>query len=242
MITMYNNMQEEQATDGFINIWQNLNWMSIVDLLLPIIPAVICLTVHELSHGLAAYWLGDSTAKLDGRISLNPLRHIDPLGFLMLVFVGFGWAKPVMVDMRRFKNPKVGMAITAFAGPLSNILLAIAIMPLYGAFVFYANEMPATVADYGIQIITSTIYLNIGLAVFNMFPIPPLDGSKIFEAVLPESLYFKIMRYERYGMIILLALVVTGTISPAISFITSAVANSITPIAVAVFNMLQNTM
>lgn len=206
--------------------------------IISIIPAIICLSVHELSHGLAAYWLGDDTAKLDGRISLNPLRHIDPLGFLMLAFVGFGWAKPVMVDMRRFKNPKIGMAITAFAGPLSNIILAIVMLPLYGAFVFYSQQMPELVASYGVQMFLQTIYLSVGLAVFNMFPIPPLDGSKVAEAVLPQDMYYKIMRYERYGMILLLILIVTGVISPFISLITNFIMDAIFPLAVWTFDLL----
>ena len=116
-----------------------------MNLLFPVIPAIVCFSVHELSHGLMALALGDDTAKRDGRISMNPLRHIDPLGFIMLVVAGFGWAKPVNVNMFRFRNPKLGMALTAFAGPASNILLALVLMPLYGMFVALGYAFDNTV-------------------------------------------------------------------------------------------------
>lgn len=181
------------------------------------IPAVICFSIHELSHGYMAWLLGDDTAKRQGRLSLNPLRHIDPIGFLMLVVMGFGWAKPVNVDMRRFRNPKLGMAATAFAGPASNILLALVLMPVWGVLAAIAWHVNAgvgqTVCYYAAQIVTTTAYLSLSLAVFNLFPIPPLDGSKIVEAVLPTRVYYQIMRYERYGMILLFIAVWTGVLS-----------------------------
>ena len=199
--------------EGFRNIWNNLDWSRLIDLLLPVIPAVICFSIHELSHGLMALCLGDNTAKRQGRLTLNPLKHIDPIGFIMLVVLGFGWAKPVNVDMRRFRNPKLGMAATAFAGPGANILLAVVLMPLYGLFVAQGGHMNQTVYHYGAQLLVTTMYLSLSLAVFNLFPIPPLDGSKIVEAVLPQRIYWQIMRYERYGMILLFIAVWTGILS-----------------------------
>ena len=124
----------------------------------------------------------------------------------MMVFMGFGWAKPVMVDMRRFRNPKIGMAITAFAGPMSNFLLAILLMPLYGMLVAFGYR-GGSYMYYAAQLVASTVYMSISLGLFNLIPIPPLDGSKVVEAVLPQHIYFRIMRYERYGMILLFILV-----------------------------------
>ena len=177
-----------------------------MNLLFPVIPAILCFSVHELSHGLMALALGDDIARSEGRISLNPLRHIDPVGFLMLVVVGFGWAKPVRVNMFRFRNPKLGMALTAFAGPASNILLALVLMPLYGIFVALGYAFENMALYYAVKLVSTTVYLSLSLAVFNLIPFPPLDGSKIVEAVLPQRIYYQIMRFERYGMIVLFIL------------------------------------
>lgn len=161
--------------------------------------------------------LGDDTAKRDGRISMNPLRHIDPLGFIMLVVVGFGWAKPVRVNMLRFRNPKLGMALTAFAGPASNLLLALLLSPLYGVLVALGYAGDNTVMYYAVKLVATTIYLSLSLAVFNLIPFPPLDGSKIVEAVLPQRVYYQIMRFERYGMIVLFILLWTNVFDKYLS-------------------------
>jgi len=170
-----------------------------------IIPALLCITIHELAHGFTAYKLGDRTAKDMGRLTLNPIKHIDPLGLLMMLVMRFGWAKPVPVNMRNFKHPKRYMAITALAGPVSNILLAIVFMLLFGLFFtsFTGFDAGATIAD----ILFNAIYISIALAVFNMLPIPPLDGSKVLFSVLPEESYIKLMRYERFGMIALMVII-----------------------------------
>ena len=118
--------------NGFQTVWRGLDWSYIVDMVIRVIPALICITLHELSHGIVAYWMGDDTAKRMGRLTLNPVKHIDWWGLLMMVLFRFGWAKPVPVNMYRFKNPKRGMAITALAGPLSNILIAVVCLVLYG--------------------------------------------------------------------------------------------------------------
>jgi len=184
--------------------------------LLRIIPALLCITIHELAHGYTAYKLGDDTAKNMGRLTLNPIKHIDPAGLLMMLFVGFGWAKPVPVDMRNFKHPKWYMAITALAGPVSNIILAALVMfilglviPSLGVTYVFGSGMVHAETDTAFtifMIFRNAIMLSIGLAVFNMLPIPPLDGSKVLFSLLPERHYYKLMRYERFGMIFLLAI------------------------------------
>lgn len=172
--------------------------------LLVSIPAILlCLTVHEMAHGYAAYLLGDATAKHDGRLSFNPLRHIDPIGFLCLLVAGFGWAKPVMVDPRNFKKPRRDMAIVAAAGPLSNFLLAFLLTILWLALSLLSNGVLLAAA----QFFAVAASMSIGLGVFNLIPIPPLDGSKVLLPVLPSSVINFFYRYERYiqvGMLLLL--------------------------------------
>ena len=188
--------------------------------LMRIIPALLCITIHELAHGFTAYKLGDATAKDLGRLTLNPIKHIDPIGLLMMLLIGFGWAKPVPVDMRNFKHPKWYMALTAFAGPLSNIILAAIVMFIAGLVTtplgLYID--PATghlfyTTDLGLRVYTliiNTAVLSVALAVFNMLPIPPLDGSKVMYSLLPEKAYYKILRYEKYGIILLLVVMNSG--------------------------------
>jgi Zn-dependent protease len=182
----------------------NISWQFI----LMGLPAIVCaLTVHELSHGLAAYWLGDTTAKRDGRLSLNPLRHIDPVGLLVLIIARIGWAKPVMVNPHNLKNPKQDMAIIAFAGPLSNFLFGLVVALLYP--LLYLSGIGGGVFVYLNAFFENLIVYNIVLGVFNLFPIPPLDGSKVFSIFLRDSDYFMFINF-RYGFFILLALVLTG--------------------------------
>ena len=169
------------------------------------IPALICITLHELSHGLVAYRLGDDTAKRAGRLTLNPLRHLDPMGMLMMVVFRFGWAKPVPVNMYRFKDPKRGMAVTALAGPVSNILISLVFLFLYGAL--YLPLQSSSFGMYLLEMLQITAYLSLSFAVFNFLPIPPLDGSKVLFSVVSDETYMKLMRYERYGSIALIALV-----------------------------------
>lgn len=186
-------------------IWKGLNWSYLTNILLTIIPALVCITLHELAHGLVAYKLGDNTAKEAGRLTLNPLRHIDIMGLAMMVLFKFGWAKPVPVNMRKFKNPKRGMAITAAAGPLSNLLIAAVILFLYGLLAIPLDKLGNT-GEYLSQMLYLTAYLSVALALFNVIPIPPLDGSKVLYAFLSDEAYWKLMRYERYGMLLLVAL------------------------------------
>jgi len=210
---------ESLALGGLFGNWDNIgDFLNIA--IMRIIPALLCITIHELAHGFAAYKLGDRTAKDLGRLTLNPIKHIDPLGLLMMLLIGFGWAKPVPVDMRNFKHPKWYMAISAFAGPFSNILLAVVVMFILGLVadslgvlvglsslnVLFTNDLGGTIY----MLIINTVILSIGLAVFNMLPIPPLDGSKVVLSLLPANLYYKILRYERYGIILLLVLMNSG--------------------------------
>ncbi len=208
-------------------LFHSLNFASMQDTLLQAVAVLVCLTVHETSHGLAAYALGDPTARSRKRLSLNPLRHIDWFGFAMMFFAGFGWAKPVPVDPRYFKNPRYGMAITALAGPVSNFLLAILL--LFGCKVIELYAPYTAMYDTLYFLLAQTAVLSVGLGLFNLLPIPPLDGSKVAAVLLPERAYFTLMRYERYGIILLLFLSVTdiggGVISRAISVVFNAMVN-----------------
>lgn len=190
------------------NLFQQIDLTNLTSLGLRVVSVFLCLTIHETSHGLAAYALGDPTAKKEHRLSLNPLRHIDPLGLLMMFFVGFGWAKPVPVDMRYFKNPKSGMALTALAGPLSNFVLAIILLLICKYMAYTVAVTAFTLGLY--QFLFITAFLSVGLGTFNLLPIPPLDGSKVLFSFLPDRMYLKLMYYERYGMILLLAMAFLG--------------------------------
>lgn len=207
---------------GFADVFRGLDWSVVTTALLSVIPILICLTIHELAHGAAAFALGDDTAKRMGRLSVNPIRHIDPIGFLMLLVVRFGWAKPVPVDMRNFKNPKLGMAITALAGPLSNFLLAGLILlfqvPLFYLFIGGGAGL------YIAETLFLTAVISVFFGIFNLLPIPPLDGSKIAFAVLPDKQHNWLMRYERYGFILLIALIWLGfTAGPLRNWMNTAV-------------------
>lgn len=185
---------------------EQFDWGSLFDALQRVIGVLLCLTVHETCHGLMAYALGDPTAKRMKRLSFNPLHHIDWLGLASMFLCGFGWAKPVPVDMRYFKNPRLGMALTALAGPLSNFLLAIVM--LAAAWLIAAEVAVVTVMwDWVFTFLLQTSILSIGLGLFNLVPIPPLDGSKIIGAVLPERIYYTLMRYERFGMLLLMVII-----------------------------------
>lgn len=193
----------------------HMDWASLLDLLLLMAAVLICIMIHEVSHGLAAYLLGDPTAKAQHRLSLNPLRHIDPLGALMMLLVGFGWAKPVPVDMRYFKKPKSGMAITALAGPVSNFLLAYAALLLAYLVLGIMAVTQAVTSGFAMGLVdfcSLIARLSIGLGVFNLIPFPPLDGSKVVGAFLPDRIYGKILHYEFAGMFILMALLWLGVL------------------------------
>ncbi len=189
----------------FNEIVRGLDWSFLGDILISIIPALLCITLHELAHGYVAYKLGDNTAKNAGRLTLNPIKHIDMMGLAMMVVFRFGWAKPVPVNIRNFKNKKRGMALTAAAGPITNVLITVVFLFLYGATLTVLTGM----GDIGIllsDIFLITAQLSLYFAVFNMLPVPPLDGSKVVSTLLPDKAYIKYMSIERYGMLILVFL------------------------------------
>lgn len=193
----------------FRQLWNMIDWGMVSMLLTRVLSVLLCLTVHETCHGLVAYALGDPTAKRMHRLSFNPLHHIDWVGLAAMLLVGFGWAKPVPVDMRYFKDPKKGMALTALAGPMSNFLMAaLCCIPLRWPLPLVLrmdNLQSPLVWLYNFLI--TLILMNLGLGLFNLLPIPPLDGSKVLFALLPDRAYLQLMRYERYGMLLLILLV-----------------------------------
>lgn len=203
------------------NLWAALDFGSLRDMILRLVSVFLCLTIHETCHGLAAYALGDPTAKAEHRLSLNPLHHIDWFGLAMMLVAGFGWAKPVPVNPNYFKKPKQGMAMTALAGPVSNFLLALLL--LFGARIMYDHATYTALNQALFDFLLSTAILSIGLGLFNLVPIPPLDGSKVLFSLLPNRAYNTVLRYERYGMILLWAIVlldIGGTyLSQAISWV-----------------------
>ena len=166
--------------------------------------ALIALTVHEFCHGYAAYKMGDRTAKNLGRLTLNPIKHLDPIGTICMIFFHIGWAKPVPVNPRNFKDPKKGFAITALAGPSINLILGFFSAGLYLLVFAIFKDVPFTEKNFTFNLIQNTIAflsvffsVNIGLGIFNLLPIPPFDGSRILHAFLPPKIYFGIMKYER---------------------------------------------
>jgi Zn-dependent protease len=193
-------------------------------LLISLIISLVALPIHEYAHGYAAYRMGDNTAYRQGRLTLNPLVHIDPLGTLALVLFGFGWAKPVQINPLNFENPKKGMMLSALAGPLSNVGLA------FISMVFYKlSYIPVYMGMSGAFIMTIQTFLlymisiNITLAVFNFIPIPPFDGSRIATYFLPQRIYFKIMQYENIIFIGLLVILWLGFLDGPISFVSTSV-------------------
>ena len=186
---------------------------AIISILLTLPVILIALSFHEASHAFVAYKMGDRTAYNLGRMTFNPIKHLDPIGFLCMLAFGYGWAKPVPINARNFKNPKRGMAYTAIAGPICNLILGVVSTALYAltyclSLKFEAQIVPHEYLANIVQVLLIFFYyggmLNFILAVFNMIPLPPFDGSRFFSLFLPTRLYFKLMRYERYSMIIVL--------------------------------------
>ena len=196
-----------------LDILQNID---VATILMRVIPIMVCITVHEVAHGYTAFKLGDDTAKSMGRLTLNPIKHIDPIGALMMLLIGFGWAKAVPVNMANFKHPRRDMALTALAGPLSNVIFAAIILFALGILTPYLHEMNNDVGHYTWNIMYITARISIMLAVFNMIPLPPLDGSKILFALLPDNAYETLMRVERYGFIVLIIIINNNTFRTAL--------------------------
>ena len=187
-----------------------------------IVSRLICvlflLPIHECAHAFAASLLGDKTAQYQGRLSLNPLRHLDIKGVICLLLCGFGWAKPVSINPYNFKDRKVGMALSALAGPLSNFMVSFLMLAI-------ARMIPVTNDfTYGVfQVLIMIAWISICLGVFNLIPLPPLDGSRIFLVFLPERHYFKIMQYEQYISIGLMVLIVSGALDTPLGLVSDFV-------------------
>lgn len=186
----------------------HMDWFQLVVLLMGALASLVCLTFHELSHGLAAYRLGDPTAKLNGRLTLNPIAHIDWVGLFLMLVARVGWAKPVPVDMRNFKHPKRDMALTALAGPVSNFVLSCFALGICSGI--YHLGPDGTASAYIMLFFSYMAVLSIGLGLFNLIPIPPLDGSKVLFSLLPDKVYLTILKYERFLIVAVVLLAWSG--------------------------------
>ena len=196
---------------------------TVLNLLARVFVVFCTLPVHEYAHALVATKLGDDTPRLKGRLTLAPLAHIDLIGALMIFLVGFGYAKPVPVNPRRFRNPKAGMAITALAGPLSNIIMALFFMILCNISSLVYSNTGVLFASVSYSFFLFAAQINVSLAVFNLLPIPPIDGSRILNLVLPSKYYFKIMQYERYIILGIFALLFFGILDIPLTAISNAI-------------------
>lgn len=206
-----------------------------------IIALLIALTFHEASHALVAYWLGDPTPKKMGRLSLNPFAHLDPYGALMILLIGLGWGKPVQIDAEKLKpGPKIGMALVAIAGPITNLLLAVLFaVPLrLKWFPLYPNiRIPLGFLPFGVPalyvgmgpLLQSIVVLSLALAVFNLIPLSPLDGSRLWQIILPTKLYYQVARFELIGLVLVIGLILSdrffgtnilaGILGPPVDFL-----------------------
>ena len=208
---------------------------ALISVLLSLPVIVLSLCLHETAHGWVAYKLGDPTARNLGRLTLNPIKHLDPMGFLFMLLFGIGWAKPVPINTRNFKNPRVGMALSGIAGPISNLLLGLLGMVLSVATLvicFLAGIDPNANIWITVMLLFFDVlaFLNVALAVFNLIPVPPFDGSRFAYVFLPTKWYFKVMQYERYTGIVIMILI----------FILSRI--GLNPISIVVSFILNNTM
>lgn len=203
---------------------------SLRDILYTLPCILLALTVHEVAHGWMAMKLGDPTARNLGRLTLNPLKHLDPVGTLCMIFFHFGWARPVPINSRYFRKPRRDMALTALAGPVSNICMGLFGILLFQIFltIFTAHTAEGFLFNIQLSVLTLLQYffsLNISLAVFNLLPVPPLDGSRIFLTFLPPKYYFGIMQYERYIQFALMVLLYLGLLDRPLRFLVNGLAD-----------------
>ena len=182
------------------------------------ISVLIAMSFHELAHGFVSYKLGDPTPKANGRLTLNPLAHIDPMGAICMFIFGFGWAKPVSINSYYYKNKKSGIALVSLAGPCANYILAFISVILIRLFGGLDNLLLS-------NFLVTLFSVNIALGTFNLIPIPPLDGSKILASFLPSNLYNKWMSFERYGMFVLMLILYSGILDPVLTTTITIVQN-----------------
>ncbi len=194
----------------------------LLQLAIQLLAVVAILPIHEFAHAYIADKLGDTTPRQLGRLTINPLHHLDLIGTVCLIFTGFGWAKPVPVNPGAFRNPKRGMAVVAAAGPISNILLALVYM-IVGKVILFTFGDASVVGYYLVQIFDILTFISISLGVFNLLPIPPLDGSRIAGLFLPDRAYYAIMKYERFIMLAVFLLLFTGILSRPLNVVNNLV-------------------
>lgn len=205
--------------------------MNIIGLLISLVCRLMAITGHEFAHAYISYKMGDPTPKREGRLTFNPLAHLDPIGALLMLLTGFGWAKPVAIDPRYYKDSKKGMALVALAGPLSNLVMAFVGLLLY-TIVFIINAktgaagmLTSFLGDFS----SSFAITNLCFMIFNLIPIPPLDGSRILGLFLSHRAYFSLMQYERYSILLIMLLSVSGMfdriIGSGVGFIFTALIN-----------------
>ena len=202
----------------------------LISMLLSLPVILLSLSLHETAHGYAAWRLGDPTAKSLGRLTLNPIKHLDPIGFVCMLLAGFGWANPVPINSRYFKKPRRDIALVGFAGPLSNLLLSVVFLLLlrFVGFGWLATlpvrtELQFNLVYFAILFLYYGVYMNVTLAIFNLLPVPPLDGSRIFYIFLPPRLYYKVMQHERTITLVVMALLLLGPLSSLINLLSSLI-------------------
>lgn len=202
------------------------------------IPAVlIAISMHEFAHGYVSYRLGDPTPKEKGRLSLNPFAHLDLVGTLCLLIFHFGWAKPVLVNPYYYRNRKKGMLMVALAGPGMNFCIAFLSIFFMGMILKITGGYGGSLIQYIFTFLDYLYIFNIGLGVFNLIPVPPLDGSKVLGAILPEDKYFRYMQYEKYGSIILIALLYLGVLDGPLSTLRIGLHNIMSTIVNFIFGL-----
>ncbi|EOS61939.1 hypothetical protein C815_00301 [Firmicutes bacterium M10-2] len=212
--------------------------LSLTSLIVMIIAVILSMSIHEVAHGLVSYWLGDSSAKYAGRLSLNPFRHIDWLGLLCLLCFGFGWAKPVPIDPSCYKDPKTGIIWTSFAGPLANFLLSFLCVILYYMMIKLSPQFfISTPGQFIAQVFASTASMSIGFGIFNLIPIPPLDGAKIVWSFLPDSIYYKINNGAWWMNLLFFALLYSGIIGQPIGMLRSSIIEAFSTVAIHLFGL-----